>query len=89
MFTLLILFQAADAALSATVNGECDLCSLNSQLQRKVNDLKKGQSAIKGLIGQIIKPGEERLKLSNASIMSHKQTKKPKKEKNKERLAND
>lgn len=58
MFTLLILFQAGDVALSATINGspQCDLCSLNNQLLQKVNDLNKGQSAIKGLIGQIIKP---------------------------------
>lgn len=70
MFTLLILFQAGDVALSATINGspECDLCSLNNQLLQKVNDLNKGQSAIKGLIGQIIKPGEDRLKVNNAGI---------------------
>ena len=51
MFTLLILFQAGDVALSATINGspQCDLCSLNNQLLQKVNDLNKGQSAIKGL----------------------------------------
>ena len=59
MFTLLILFQAGGAILSATVNGECDLCNLSNQLLEEVNDLKKGQSAIKDLIGQIIKPGEE------------------------------
>ena len=68
MLTLLILFQAGNVALSATINGGCDLCSLNDQLLEKVNDLNKGQSAIKGLIGQIIKPGEKRLKLSSASI---------------------
>ena len=58
MFSLLILFQAGDVTLSATVNGQCDLCSLNNQLLEEVNDLKKEQSAIKGLIGQIIRPGE-------------------------------
>ena len=65
MLTWLILFQAGDVALSATT---CHLCSLSNQLLQKVNDLNKGQSAIKGLIGQILKPGEESINLSNASI---------------------
>ena len=74
---ILKLFQAGEVALSATINGGCDLCSVNDQLLEKVNDLNKGQSAIKGLIGQIIKPGEERLKLSSASItQTNKQTNK-------------
>jgi len=81
VFALLILFQAGDATLSATVNGQCDLCNLNNQLLEEVNDLKKEQSAIKGLIGQIIRPGEELLKLSKASIkQTIKQTSKQTKE---------
>ena len=75
MFSLLIMSQAEDVTLSATVNGQCDLCNLNNQLLEEVNDLKKEQSAMTGLIGQIIRPGEARLKLSKASIkQTNKQT---------------
>ena len=76
MFSLLILFQAGDVTLSATVNGQCELCNLNNQLLEEVNDLKKEQSAIKGLIGQIIRPGDAWPKLSEANIIeANKQTK--------------
>ena len=75
MFALLVLLQAGTSTLSVSVNGQCDLCNLNNQLLEEVNDLKKEQSAIKGLIEQIIRPGEELLKLAKASIIqTNKQT---------------
>jgi len=70
-FALLVLFQAGTATLSVADNGQCDLCNLNNQLLGEVNDLKKEQNAEKGLIEQIIRPGELLLKLA-----SYKQTNK-------------